>query len=122
MSKLSNEEMLNVLIVLVIMIIVVRHIYLNVSIMFAMRIVNKNPNEANAQRVFKLLNAKFGVKINNHPKDWGEYRDMFYKINGSSQIPTELKEKIKARLIKKGLYINNTKIINNYKGGNDNAW
>lgn len=121
MTELSSE-MLNGLVAFVIAVIVVRYIYLNVSIMFAMRIVNKNPNEANAQRVFKLLNAKFGVKINNHPKDWGEYRDMFYKINGSSQIPTELKEKIKARLIKKGLYINNIKIINNYKGGNGNAW
>ena len=121
MSKLSNEEMLNVLIVLVIMIIVVRHIYLNVSIMFAMGKVNKNPSEANAQKVFNLLNAKLGVKINNHPEDWGKYRNMFYKINGSPEIPTELKEKIKTRLVKKGLYINNTKVINNYKGGNGNV-
>ena len=46
---------------------------------------------------------------------------MFYIINGSSQIPTELKEKIKKRLVKKGLYINNGKIIDNYKGGNVNV-
>ena len=120
MVELSNE-MLNGLVVLAVIVIVVRHIYLNVSIMFAMRKVNKNLNEANARKVFNLLNAKLGVKINNHPKDWGKYRDMFYKINGSPEIPTELKEKIKTRLVKKGLYINNTKVINNYKGGNSNV-
>lgn len=120
MIELSNE-MLKVFFALAVIVIVVRHIYLNVAIMFAMRKVNKNPNEENAQKVFDLLNAKLGVKINNHPKDWGEYRDMFYKINGSPEVPTELKEKLKTRLVKKGLYINNMKIIDNFKGGNKNV-
>lgn len=120
MVELSNE-MLNGLVAFVIAVIVVRHFYLNISIFFAKHKVKKNPDEANAQRVFKLLNAKLGVKINNNPNDWGEYREMFYIINGSSQIPTELKEKIKKRLVKKGLYINNSKIIDNYKGGNVNV-
>lgn len=120
MIELSNE-MLNALVALAVIVIIVRHIYINVSMFFAKHKVNKNPTEANAERVFKLLNAKLGVAITNHPKYWGEYRDMFYKINGSSEVPTELKEKIKARLIKKGLYINNMKVIDNYKGGNVNV-
>lgn len=40
---------------------------------------------------------------------------MFYKINQSSDVPSELKQKLKDRLVKKGLYINNMRIIDNYK-------
>ena len=31
-------------------------------------------------------------------------------------VPTEIKQKLKDRLVKKGLYINNMRIIDNYKG------
>lgn len=94
----------------------IRYFYINVSMFFARKAVMKNPTEENAMRVFKLLRAPLGVSINNHPKDWAKFRDMFYHINGSAEIPSELKERIKAHLVKKGLYINNMRIINNYKG------
>ena len=94
-----------------------RVIYMNVSMSIARNLVTKNPTYENAQRAYNLLNAKLGVSINNHPKDWAKYRDMFYKINGSPEVPTELKQKIKDRLIKKGLYIQNMRVIDNYKKG-----
>ena len=97
--------------------IIVRFVYINVSMSIARSIVTTHPTEENAMRAYKLLSAKLGVSINNHPKDWAKYKDMFYKINGSSDIPTELKQKIKDRLIKKGLYIQNMRVIDNYKKG-----
>ena len=99
----------------IIVLLIVRSVYINVSMSIARSIVAKNPTEENAMRAYKLLNAKLGVSINNHPKDWAKYRDMFYKINGSPEVPTELKQKIKDRLIKKGLYIQNMRVIDNYK-------
>ena len=101
----------------IIVLLIVRSVYINVSMSIARSIVAKNPTEENAMRAYKLLNAKLGVSINNHPKDWAKYRDMFYKINGSPEVPTELKQKIKDRLIKKGLYIQNMRVIDNYKKG-----
>ena len=99
----------------IIVLFIARSVYLNVSMSIARSIVSKNPTEENAFRAYKLLNAKLGVTINNHPRDWAKYRDMFYKINGSPEVPTELKIKIKERLVKKGLYINNMRVIDNYK-------
>ena len=46
---------------------------------------------------------------------------MFYHINKSSDVPSELKEKLKKRLVKKGLYIDNVRIIDNYKGDSRNV-
>ena len=101
--------------------LIIRFIYINISMSFVRRAAMRHPTEENAWRVYKLLNAKLGVSINNHPKDWAKYRDMFYGLNNSAEIPSELKDKIKARLIKKGLYIHNMKIVDNYKGGNKNV-
>ena len=100
---------------ILIAILFVRFVYINASMSIARRIVIKYPTEENAMRVYKLLSTKFGVAINNHPKDWAKYKYMFYKINGSPEIPSELKQKIKERLVKKGLYINNMRIKDNYK-------
>ncbi len=113
----SNEMLtggLSLLIVLLVLTFMIRLVITNIKLYFARKAVQKNPTLENAQKVYKLL-SRFGVTINNHPKDWGKYRDMFYQINGSDQIPTELKEQLKRRLVKKGLYINNMRIIDNYK-------
>lgn len=98
-----------------------RFICINISMFFARKRVVKHPTEDNAMEVFKLLNAKLGVSINNHPKDWAKYRDMFHHINRSSEVPSELKDRIKKRLVKKGLYIDNVRIIDNYKGETQNV-
>lgn len=88
----------------------------NIQLWLARVAATKNPTEENAWRVYQLL-CRFAVGINNHPEDWGKFRDMFYEINCSDKVPSELKEKLKMRLIKKGLYIKNMRIIDNYKGG-----
>lgn len=111
----TPEEALYALIAILLIWAIARAIKINISMFFARRAVMKNPSEENAWKVYKLLKAKLGVSINNHPKDWAKYRDMFYKINGSSQIPSELKENIKGRLMKKGLYIQNMRIVDNYR-------
>ena len=98
-----------------------RFIYINISMIFARRQASKYPTEENAMEVYRLLNAKLGVSINNHPKEWAKFRDMFHHINRSSDVPSELKDRIKKRLIKKGLYIDNVRIIDNYKGDSQNV-
>lgn len=116
-----SGKYINMVVLLVVVILGIRYMYFNISIFFAKRDVKKNPTEENADRVYQLLKAPLGVAIKNHPDNWADYRDMFYIINGSSYVPTELKEKLKARLVKKGLYIKNMKIIDNCKGGISNV-
>ena len=115
------SETVKIVLGLLILLLIIRGIYINISMSFARRKVIKNPTKENAMKVYRLLNAKLGVSINNHPKDWAKFRDMFYHINRSSDVPSELKDRIKKRLIKKGLYIDNMKIIDNYKGDNKNV-
>ncbi len=73
-----------------------------------------SPTYENVMEVCRLMAPK-GVTIVNKPEEWGKWRDMFYVVNGSSQVPTELKQKLKAILSSKGLYLGNMKIIDNYK-------
>lgn len=94
----------------------IRLIVRSVKLYFAKETAAKYPTEQNAMRVYKLL-CTFGMAINNHPKTWGQYRNMFYKINQSPDVPSELKQKLKDKLVKKGLYIDNMRIIDNYRGG-----
>ena len=77
------------------------------------RKTEKNPTEENARRMYRIL-CRPGVSIKNHPKDWAKYKNMFYRVNGSNQVPTPLKELIKKRLVRKGLLIDNMRIIDNY--------
>jgi hypothetical protein len=112
---IKMEESLQIIAAFLLIWLFARFMCINISMFFARKRVVKHPTEDNAMEVFKLLNAKLGVTINNHPKDWAKYRDMFYHINKSCEIPSELKDRIKKRLVKKGLYIDNIKIIDNYK-------
>ena len=104
-----------VIIMLPLMIFFIRSLILTAVLSIRMKAAKYSPTQENARRVYKTL-CKFGVGIRNHPTVWGEYRDMFYKINQSPDVPTEIKQKLKDRLVKKGLYINNMRIIDNYKG------
>ena len=112
----SYKDIFYAIFVILVLWLIIRGIYLHISMFFARRAAVKNPSQENAWKVYKLLKAKLGITINNHPKDWAKFRDMFYAINNSAKVPSELKEKIKTRLMKKGLYINNVRIIDNYKG------
>ena len=103
------------IILLLLMIIFIRSLILAAVLNIRMKTAKHFPTQENVWRVYKTL-CKFGVGIRNHPQVWGEYRDMFYKINQSPDVPSELKQKLKDRLVKKGLYINNMRIIDNYKG------
>lgn len=113
-SEISKEIIWGIVGLLIIFLIV-RGIIINIEMWITRLSISKKVTLSNAMRAYKLLNKKLGVGINNHPKNWAMYRDMFYKINNCSDVPSELKEKIKQRLIKKGLYINNMRIIDNYK-------
>ena len=95
--------------------LVLRFIMINISMFITRRAVTKNPTEEGAMKAYLLLKKPLGVSINNHPKDWAKYRDMFYQINRSPEVPSELKKLLKERLMKKGLYIDNMRIIDNYK-------
>ena len=104
-----------VIVMLPVIIFFIRSLILAAMLNSRMKTAKHFPTRENVWRVYKTL-CKFGVGIRNHPTVWGEYRDMFYKINQSPDVPTELKQKLKDRLVKKGLYINNMRIIDNYKG------
>jgi|GEM_PF-2453344 len=70
-----------------------------------------NPTEENVLELMKCL-EKAG--INNHPDTWQRMRGLWNVVNKSNQITTPTKEKFIAQLIAKGLYINNTNVIDNY--------
>lgn len=71
----------------------------------------------NAETVSHLIEAWTRIKlsVHNHPDSWRSLRNSWYKINGSSKVPTHLKQQTINLFQKKGLFINNTKIIDNYK-------
>ena len=99
--------------VLIILAFILHLIISSIQLWIVKRAVRKNPDQNNVWKLYKIL-GRLGIGINNHPKSWGEYRNLFYKVNNSSAIPPEIKMKLKARLEKKGLFLNNTRIINNY--------
>lgn len=99
---------------IVFLLLFIRSLILSLMLYIRMKAAKHSPTQGNAWRVYKVL-RKFGVAIRNHPTVWKNYRDMFYKINQSPDVPSGLKQKIKERLVKKGLFINNPSIIDNYR-------
>ena len=85
----------------------------------ARKIVIKTPNQSNANFFMFSLNLPC-MKIRNHSDVWNDYRQAFHRINNSSKIKTNLKIKIKKKLAKKKLYLNNVKINDNYNTGKYN--
>jgi len=63
----------------------------NIQYFFRKNAVAKKVTLRNTMKFYKIL-CRFGISIQNHPKVWNELRSIFYNINRSSQIPTELKK------------------------------
>ena len=76
-----------------------------------------NPCEENALNYIELMKNKpmFTFAEDNHPSSWAVLREKWYIINRSDKVPTDMKTEILDILIKKGLYLNNAKIIDNYE-------
>ena len=73
------------------------------------------PTEENVIAILEILSKRVRPGIRNHPDEWKKLRNMFYNVNGSSNVTTPLKKDLKDCLVKCGLYIDNMKIIDNYK-------
>lgn len=75
------------------------------------------PSEENAKAYIELMRHKPAVTLaaDNHPSSWAVLREKWNMINRSNKIPSDMKKEILNILINKGLYLNNSKIINNYK-------
>ncbi len=58
--------------------------------------------------------CRFGISIQNHPKEWNELRSILYNVCKSPEIPTELKRKLKRKLEKKGLVADRVFVTDNY--------
>ena len=56
------------------------------------------------------------IHINNHPTDWQHHREIWYFVNGCSTVSTEMKHKLLNKYMDRGLHLNNTHVIDNYKG------
>jgi ABC-type multidrug transport system fused ATPase/permease subunit len=69
-----------------------------------------NPTEENVTEFLQRLHG-----INNHPDSWAKYRGLWNVINRSDKVTTATKEKFLAKLLRLGLYLNNTKVNDNYK-------
>ena len=80
------------------------------------RLVNY-PSEANAREYIELRRNKpsFTLAPDNNPNAWAVLKEKWQLINHSDQIPTHLKKEILDILISKGLYLSNSKVIDNYK-------
>ena len=73
-----------------------------------------NPNE---ETVAALIEAwkRIILGVNNHPENWKKVRDAWFKINGSNKVPTPYKKEVLEIFKKRGLYLSNDKIIDNYQ-------
>ena len=78
--------------------------------------VLKNPTEENVVDFMEKLKG-----INNHPDTWNKYRGLWNVVNRSSKVTTPTKEKFLAKLMMCGLYMNNTKVNDNYDGSYENC-
>lgn len=76
--------------------------------------VLNNPTEENVVLFMAKLNG-----INNHPDTWSKYRGLWNVVNRSNKVTTATKEKFLAKLMACGLYMNNTKVNDNYDGSYD---
>lgn len=73
--------------------------------------VINNPTEENLLNLMQCLETS---SVNNHPDTWQRLRGLWNVVNKSNRITTPTKEKFIAMLMAKGLYLNNTNVIDNY--------
>ncbi len=76
--------------------------------------VLNNPTEENVVIFMEKLNG-----INNHPDSWSKYRGLWNVVNRSNKVTTATKEKFLSKLMACGLYMNNTKVNDNFDGSFD---
>lgn len=79
------------------------------------KVYNDAINNPNDKTVSELLFYCDNIAVRNHPDAWSQLRGMWNVINHSPNVSTDLKRKILAKFMSKGLYINNTNVIDNYK-------
>lgn len=75
------------------------------------------PSEENAVTYIELMKNRPAIRLSerNHPDDWAVLREKWQIINHSNKVPTNLKKEVLDILIGNGLYVRNSKIIDNYK-------
>lgn len=80
-----------------------------------------NPNEANAIAYVNLQKNKPGATFlpEDNPNAWAVLREKWQIINHSDKISTSTKKEILNILMSKGLYVNNSKIVDNFSGDDD---
>ena len=80
-----------------------------------------NPNEANARAYIELYNNKPAATFlpDDNPNSWAVLREKWQIINHSSKIPSGMKKEIFGILTSRGLYVNNSNIINNFSGDDE---
>ena len=80
-----------------------------------------NPTKENASEYIELIRNKPRLTFlpDNNPSAWAVLREKWQIINHSDKIPTEMKKEIFEYLVSRGLYVNNSKIVNNYKESNE---
>lgn len=79
------------------------------------RVYNDAINNPCDKTVSELLFYCDKIAVRNHPDSWSQLRGMWNVINHSPNVSTDLKRKILAKFMSKGLYMNNTNVIDNYK-------
>ena len=79
------------------------------------KLVN-NPCTENALEYSEIMRNRPSVIFaeTNHPDAWAVLREKWQIINHSNKVPTNLKKEIFDILADKGLYVRNSKIIDNY--------
>lgn len=80
-----------------------------------------NPNEENARAYVELMQKKPKITFlpDDNPNSWAVLREKWQIINHSNKISSGLKKEILNILIARGLYVNNSNIVNNYSGHDD---
>lgn len=80
-----------------------------------------NPNEENARAYIELMQNKPKVTLQpeNNPNAWAVLREKWQIINHSCKIPSDMKKAIFNILTAQGLYVNNSKIVNNFSGNEE---
>ena len=71
--------------------------------------VLNDPTEENVTIFLEKLGG-----ITNHPDTWSKYRGLWNVVNRSNKVTTPTKEKLLAKLMSRGLYLNNTRVVDNY--------
>jgi len=79
------------------------------------KIFNDVINNTSDKTVNELLNYANHISVQNHPDSWAQLRGVWNVINHSPNVTTDLKRKVLAIFMSKGLYVGNTNVIDNYK-------